>query len=445
MRILHYFLGFPPYRTGGLTKYAYDLMCAQNDNGDEVYALWPGMIELINNQPKIKRRKVINGIYNYELVNPLPVPLDEGIKETEAFKKTCDKKVYRKFLENVKPEVVHVHTLMGIHKEFFEASKELKIRIVFTAHDYFGLCPKVTLYKGSEVCDNDHCCNDCINCNKSALSLKKIWLMQSPLYRNFKNSKLVKLLRKRHRNDFFNDQIWSSQTLLNDDDSIKYITLRQYFIEILSMADCIHFNSTVTENVYKRYFVPENSRVVNIMHKDIADNREKNTWSYTGKLRITSLAPAKPFKGYNVMVQALDRLWQNGKRNFELKIFSVVQDKKPYMTIQEGGFEYSQLSQIMASTDILIAPSVCYETFGFTVLEALSYGVPVIVSDHVGAKDIVQDCGIVVKAGDSVSLMMAIDELNEETLIKMRENIKKEFQVKTWKEYVYENYSLYRE
>ena len=36
MKILHYFLGFPPYRTGGLTKYAYDLMQAQVADGNEV-------------------------------------------------------------------------------------------------------------------------------------------------------------------------------------------------------------------------------------------------------------------------------------------------------------------------------------------------------------------------------------------------------------------------
>ena len=40
--------------------------------------------------------------------------------------------------------------------------------------------------------------------------------------------------------------------------------------------------------------------------------------------------------------------------------------------------------------DVLIVPSIWKETFGFVVLEALSYGVPVIVSDNVGAKDIVK-------------------------------------------------------
>lgn len=39
--------------------------------------------------------------------------------------------------------------------------------------------------------------------------------------------------------------------------------------------------------------------------------------------------------------------------------------------------------------DVLIVPSIWKETFSLITLEALSYGVPVIVSDNVGAKDLV--------------------------------------------------------
>ena len=408
MRILHYFLGFPPYRTGGLTKYAYDLMCAQVDKGDEVSALWPGKMEIVKHDPKIAKQEAIHGIHNYELVNPLPVPLDEGIRETDAFTEACDIKVYIEFLEKINPEVIHIHTLMGLHREFIRAAKALKIRMLFTSHDYFGLCPKVTLYKENEACDKDYDCRDCVSCNQSALSLKKIWLMQSPLYRKLKNASVVKLLRKRHRNEFFTDDTQAQDILVDEKDAKKYRELRQYYIGMLSMIDCIHFNSTVTEKIYKRYFTPASSRVISITHKDIADNREKNTWNYTGK-------------------------------------FSPVPVKKPYMVVQEKGFAYSQLGEIMADTDVLVAPSVWYETFGFTVLEALSYGVPVIVSEHVGAKDIVGDGGIVVKAGDKEALKKAIGALNAEGLEKLRKNIREELQIKTWKQFLEENDSLYKE
>ena len=157
------------------------------------------------------------------------------------------------------------------------------------------------------------------------------------------------------------------------------------------------------------------------------------------------MAPAKPFKGYNILCQALDELWQSGKYDFELKIFSSVPVKKPYMVVQEEGFVYSQLGKIMADTDVLVAPSVWYETFGFTVLEALSYGVPVIVSDHMGAKDIVGNGGIVVTAGDKEELKRTVEALNAESLERLRKNIGEEFQVKTWKQFLEENDDLYKE
>ena len=47
MKILHYALGFPPYRTGGLTKYCIDLMLTQVEQGHEVALLWPGQITIV--------------------------------------------------------------------------------------------------------------------------------------------------------------------------------------------------------------------------------------------------------------------------------------------------------------------------------------------------------------------------------------------------------------
>lgn len=47
MKILHYALGFPPYRSGGLTKFCVDLMVQQTREGHHVAMLWPGKIGLI--------------------------------------------------------------------------------------------------------------------------------------------------------------------------------------------------------------------------------------------------------------------------------------------------------------------------------------------------------------------------------------------------------------
>ena len=169
--------------------------------------------------------------------------------------------------------------------------------------------------------------------------------------------------------------------------------------------DFIHFNSTVTKEIYKRYMIPKDSAVVSITHQGIKRHNRRKV--ETGKKIILCLAPAKPFKGWNVLKEACDQLWSEGEK-FELRVYSPVKNPEPYMVIKEDGFIHCELEQIMNEADVLVAPSIWYETFGFTVLEALSYGVPVIVSDHVGAKDIVGDNGIIVQAGCVDELKRAI-------------------------------------
>jgi len=444
MRILHYLLGFPPYRTGGLTKYATDLMTEQVKDGHNVMGLWPGQMRLLNHKTIIKKKKAFAGIESYELINPLPVSLDEGIQAVDDYMKPCESDVYMTFMVNAKPDVIHVHTLMGIHKEFFDVAYTLGKRIIFTAHDYFGICPKVTLYRYGKVC-NDLNCENCFQCNRTALSLKKIYIMQSPLYRQLKNSSIIKLLRKNHREDFFSDKEFLKMPvgdIVNETE--QYNRLRGFYLGILENVDVVHFNSSVTEAIYKRYFVPQKSEIITITHKNIADNKKTNSWQAGDVLRITSLAPARPYKGFYVLKNALDELWDSGKHDFKLNLYSPVRNSSEYMTIKEDGFTYDELGKIFAVTDILVAPSICYETFGFTVLEALSYGVPVIVSNNVGAKDIVGSGGIIVEAGNVKQLKHAVIALNYETLSAMRENIRLEVPIKSWRTLVEETYHLYK-
>ncbi|MES9685904.1 glycosyltransferase, partial [Gottfriedia acidiceleris] len=91
-----------------------------------------------------------------------------------------------------------------------------------------------------------------------------------------------------------------------------------------------------------------------------------------------------------------------------------------------GKFNYSDLKEIFNKTDVLIVPSMCRETFGFVGLEALSHGVPIMVSENVGIKDILVDnvTGIVFRANNNdlnIKLKQFID--SREKLKKINENI----------------------
>jgi len=391
MKILHYALGFPPYRTGGLTKYCTDLMLTQKEQGHQVALMWPGQIGFVNKKMKIRRGKSWNDILSFEVINPLPVALDEGIVDIAVYTKSVDKRMYKKLLEEFKPDTIHIHTLMGLHREFIEVAKELSIRTVFTSHDYFGLCPKVTLFHDGRTCDDDHDCADCVACNQTALSMKKITLMQLPLYRILKNTAIVKKMRQKHRQGFFEQEEPVERDLSCDvaDCAQEYKKLRNYYVGMLQSIDKIHFNSTVAEKIYRRYFEPKSSQVISITHRDIKDQRKIKDFDHEN-LRLTYLGPAKPFKGFQFLLQVLDELWEQGVQNFELHIYAATGEERPYITHRQDGYPYSQQEEIFDDTDLLVAPSLWYETFGFTVLEALSYGVPVLVSENVGAKDLLE-------------------------------------------------------
>lgn len=177
MRILHYTLGFSSYRSGGLVKYANDLMRAQMKLGHLVVALYPGGTSFFEKSCHVHWDKTYDGIRSFEMTNPLPVPLMYGVKDTESAtnSKKLDTYSFECLLDDVKPEVFHVHTLMGLPLEYLQIVHDRGIRIVYTSHDYFGLCPKVNfINQDDEVCLGASA-GRCAVCNahaKSAMFLK---------------------------------------------------------------------------------------------------------------------------------------------------------------------------------------------------------------------------------------------------------------------------------
>ena len=116
MKILHYALGFPPYRSGGLTKFCVDLMVQQVKEGHTVAMIWPGQMGFINKRVTIKKHENVKiknqDILSFEIINPLPVSYDEGIADIAAFTKDAEGSVYEDLLNNFRPDVIHIHTLM---------------------------------------------------------------------------------------------------------------------------------------------------------------------------------------------------------------------------------------------------------------------------------------------------------------------------------------------
>ncbi|MFB5267901.1 glycosyltransferase [Paenibacillus enshidis] len=431
MKILHVSLGLPPYRTGGLTRYSVDLMVNQVSLSHRVGLLYPGHFKF-GGKSQIISNGMYKGIDVYEIVNPQPVSLLGGIKNAERFLRQASRSTYINFLNHYKPDIIHIHTLMGIHKELLEAARELGIKMVFTSHDYFGICPKVNLMDWTgNLCDDYENGLKCIKCNQHGYSMLKITIMQSKIYRELKYNPLMSKIRAKQVdkqkvvvNRGLEEKVNSSDASLAD----SYVKLRHYYNEMLSLVNTFHFNSTVAQREYEKYIAPK-GKVISITHQNIQDSREvKNYTDHTKPLYVSYLGPVDQYKGFYMLLHALEQL--KDRDDWKLRVYGDVEptgiqydaDKVHFF----GKYQHHQLNEIFKETDLLIIPSIWKETFGFIGLEALSHGVPALVTDCVGFKDLIQDgvTGMVCKPNSedlAKHLTSVLD--HRETLVQMNRNI----------------------
>ena len=167
-----------------------------------------------------------------------------------------------------------------------------------------------------------------------------------------------------------------------------YESLMNYYRECFSLVDCFHFNSEVSKIVYTTHMPNINGIVIPITHCGIKDNRSMKSFN-SEKLRMGFIGSDEPFKGLPLLIEALEEIEIEDK--WELSVWGGKVGKHPSLPIQyKGKYSAQTIENVYEAMDVLIVPSVWKETFSLVTLEALSYGVPVIVSDNVGAQDVVK-------------------------------------------------------
>lgn len=387
MKILVYSLGLPPFRRGGLVKYSVDLSEQLSENGNEVTFLYPGQMPFLNSKKCRFKRKNTRYEFNcFELINPLPVSLTFGNSiDASAFYADRTQHEIERFISQISPDVVHLHTIMGLPIQFLEVLRKKDIKIVYTTHDYYGLCPKMLADNPLKELQSSECNYDCMMCNVGP-SINKIKIMQSHLYQTFKNSIIFQYVRNRQR-DHFKDK--EENYCFDEEQVLERYKLRKYYLRLFSKIDFFHFNSSVAEQVYKQYLPNINGKVIPLVINGLEQKRKPKVEKTS--VTIGFLGGIASKKGFPLLKKILCELRANGMAFNVLCAGSNANDsffQKDYVK-NLGIIAGNEIKKFYKQIDVLIVPSVWHETFGLVVLEAISNNVPVICSDLVGAKDLI--------------------------------------------------------
>ncbi|HGF1449529.1 TPA: glycosyltransferase [Streptococcus suis] len=382
MRILHYTIGFSPARSGGLVQYVEDLISVQLEMGYEIGALYPANQLFFSKKTKIVN-KVRKPFFHFELLNSLPLALFGGIQEPKDFMVPVDKSIYIEFLSDFKPNVIHVHTLIGLHKEFFEAANDLKIPIVFTTHDYYGLSPLPTFYYNKKSFHDENSNQSWNIMSADALSTKKLRIFQSKYYPTIRH-----ILKKINRNPK-HKKYQEIESITCDTD---YSKLQSYYQSIFSRVSYFIFNSSVTKSVFEDHLGEDlPGSIVYVTNSEITNH--KRIKKEIRNLVVAYIGPDEEYKGY---FDYLDWVNQNNDPMITYKTYGHYRNQFASPTIQQNGrFLPNEKAKVYENIDILVVPSRWKETFGLVVAEAVSYGVRVVVNSNVGAKDILPKSNVI--------------------------------------------------
>lgn len=409
MRILHITMGNPNYKTGGLNLYCKDLAKCQRLDGHTVFLLYPESF-IGSHKPHIVKR----GKNMFAILDALPMAITYGIDNPKRFMPVVEMHSFISFLKNIKPDIIHVHTIQGVNKEFFYVAKQLNIPMIFTTHDYYPICLKcVLLNSENKICSTPGDVT-CTKCNINAgLSAKKQRIVQSDLYQKMKNSLAIKKLKtytttnmKSSTDYLMQDAYIDGRLMTLDYNKIKdFNLLRKYYYDIMHCMTLIHCNSSVAYEQYSKYYSDIPMKVIPITHGGLI--RCTHIRKDSKILNISYMGGMSSHKGYQIIMNAIKKLNQDVQYGWRLWMYGGEFTKESHdeKIKYQGFFTSDQVEEVWQNTDLLVVCSQCRETFGFITLEALSRGIPVLCSDLVGSKDLV--------AHVSKSLVFHYNDVNE--------------------------------
>lgn len=390
MNIAHYVIGVPPTRNGGSVQYANDLMLEQKRQGHKVLAVACGNTLFRFGKTNIVTGRLHDNIPFFSLTNPLTPTLIYGTSDpkSQMRKVDFDRKEIRKFFDTYNISVLHLHTMMGLHKDVVQFIKSLGVKVIYSSHDFHGICPHYNLIRSDgELCDKAEP-SACVLCNANEPSDFFLRLANSSLYHFLKKHKILKPKAKKVSQQ--NGQDSAQPRNISSVRAEEFAGLLEYYREYFKLFDLIHFNSTQTRERFEHFLGPLKGEVIPVITNGIDDRRKP--LHVHNKVSLGFVGSLADYKGFPLLKEVCRELYNEGVKNLKIKVYGNLMsgiDQDCPLIEYCGTYTHNEISYVLYHLDGTLVPSKWYETFSLITLESLAHGRPAIVSDHVGAKDIV--------------------------------------------------------
>ncbi len=298
----------------------------------------------------------------------------------EIFRSVAFAQLYGRILDVFTPDLVHIHHVMGLTLELYYEADKRKIPVYTTLHDYYFVCPNITLLnEKDQLCTGKPCahCTKCLRKQKEideSLDYRNIWLKQH---------EQVLLMTK---------------TIFVPSQSTKQIVLKVY----PDLRDKIVIQEHGTEQGKRK---KKSSKI-----SEKASSR---------KFHVAFLGAINAAKGFQLVTDLI----RKKDKNIEWYLFGYFEKEMPDLEKKQnfhnmGPYQREDLPEFMQkySIDLICILPKCPETFCYTLSEAIASRVPVLVTDvgALGERCRQMNCGwIVPDSADKEEVYKQIVALKE--------------------------------
>lgn len=414
MKVVHIAWGFAPLRVGGLIIYADHVMRAQQRRGHEVVYFCSGRQVPPLGESHLRKRTDPYGIRVYEVLNS---PAFENTRpDVELDEDRCDA-MFGHVLETERPDVIHVHELLGLPSSLLLVARQRGIPVVMTLHDYHLLCPVQKLYDADgNNCDRPlpgQMCPTCVRHDPRVLAefrqstiTGEYLRLTGPLPRRAREAAVrggrVAMAARRRLQPSAPPP--PGGTVVEADDvpvaaPEAYDRRRVVNVERLKGVDLLLAPAAGVADVYVELGV-DRERIQVLPHtvEHIAELSPRAMSAPPEPVRFATLNGAiSKQKGAHVLAGAVRRLDDLGLTGaYELRVLGFAdQAVRPELdrfgAKVLGAYAPGDLPKLLADVDVGIVPSAWREVFGFVGPEFLASGIPVIGNDRGGIPEYVRD------------------------------------------------------
>ncbi len=319
------------------------------------------------------------------------------------------------YLREFRPDVVHFMHLQGISATAIRAVKELGLPALYTATDFWAVCPVVDLRRHDGVMCGGPDPAHCPRC----------------LAGRQRGSRLASLVEK------------TPGPLLRAADAVSKLRLPRTPPPLRQVRDLSERSAYIRERVngldrvlaptrLTRDILVENGidpEIVEISHYGIDTSNVKAVSRgapVRGRIRFGFIGTLGPHKGADILIRAFGKLPRDsgatlavhggdtGFEGFRAELERMAGDDERISF--SGTFPPERIWTVLSEMDVLIVPSRWYENTPLVVYSAFAAGIPVVATDLGGLSEVVEHGknGLLFPLEDAGALARELERLAEE-------------------------------